>query len=120
MFSPAGVGFPPLPSPVGVVEVTGITNDAEGVVEVVVYDAPACSVRERALQLLRALAKARRGLPQIHTVSINFAAASQPKDAEAANPPSSVTLKVFPTRTEEGDGVELRYQWDKDGAAFPT
>lgn len=54
------------------------------------------------------------------TVSINFAAASQPKDAEAANPPSSVTLKVFPTRTVEGDGVELRYQWDKDGAAFPT
>lgn len=41
-------------SPVGVVEVTGVTNDAEGVVEVVVYDAPACSVRERALQLLRA------------------------------------------------------------------
>lgn len=71
MFSPAGVGFPPLPSPVGVVEVTGVTNDAEGVVEVVVYDAPACSVRERALQLLRALAKARRGLPQIHTHCIH-------------------------------------------------
>lgn len=62
MFSPSGVGFLPLPSPVGVVEVTGVTNDAEGVVEVVVYDAPACSVRECALQLLRSLSKA-RGLP---------------------------------------------------------
>lgn len=41
-----------LPSPVRMVEVIGITDDAEGVVEVVLYDMPARAIRECALQML--------------------------------------------------------------------
>lgn len=52
---PFGV-FLSLPSPVRVVEVTGVTDDAEGVVEVVLDDAPARAVRECALQVLRSFA----------------------------------------------------------------
>lgn len=48
-----GAGILPLPSPVGVVEVVGVADDAEGVVEVVLDDAPARAVGERALQVLR-------------------------------------------------------------------
>lgn len=49
-----------LPSPVRVVEVVGITDDAEGVVEVVLYDAPARAVWECALQVLRSLSNTRQ------------------------------------------------------------
>lgn len=45
------------PPPVRVVEVVGVADDAEGVVEVVLDEAPAAAVRECALQVLGACSK---------------------------------------------------------------
>lgn len=42
------------------VEVIGITDDAERVVEVVLYDAPACTVRKYALQVLCSFSNTRQ------------------------------------------------------------
>lgn len=42
------------------VEVIGVTNDAERVVEVVLYDAPARAVGECALQVLRSFSNTRQ------------------------------------------------------------
>lgn len=71
------------------VEVVGITDDAEGVVEAVLDDAPARPVGEGALQVLGAFSRATKAKKKPH--SIIFPPASQSEDVEttcAASPPA--------------------------------